>query len=118
MKKIRMSDIKVGNTKIPGGWYATVPEVTADEVTRKAYAVYFGSQSQADATIQQTFEAGFVRGLRAALVRMAHDYRKIHGTLAGFAPEEAQGLYVPFENTGRPGKPFRRNVLVGMKPKS
>ncbi len=114
---------------IPGGWEAKVPEVTADHASRVTYTRYFGSEKLAASAIQRTFEAGFIRGLRAAIVRLATEYLTLNPNsfvrdttpkgdiqyqVFGFDPEAAQTLYAPFENTGRRGKPFKTPALKSM----
>lgn len=137
MKKLSMSDITADHPSklsakifIPGGWQAYVGEVALDAKTLDVYSRYLHSRREAAAVAQRVYESGFLVGLRACIKRRAQEYaerfpdlvheekkfrttRKIY-LLDGFDPEKVQALYVPFDNTGRPGKPFAQDILFEM----
>ncbi len=138
MKKVQMSDIVTWSDdgkrflRIPGGWYADVPEVGGgDPDALHTYTEYFSqwhpphkAELLAYGALQGAFESGFLKGLRLSIARHVKIYAERHPetvhpdgafyALDGFDPVMAQALYVPFENTGKRGKPFTRTVLDDM----
>lgn len=131
MKKIPFGDLQTNWRQrtlfVPGGWMATVPEVTPDPQALQAFQRYLEADGMTPAlarltaldTIQGVFEAGYLRGIRNMLYSRVKDYAdrwpqlvREDGTLEGFDPERLQGAYFPFERVGRRGKSFV-DIMLG-----
>lgn len=131
MKQIKMPDMRTGDPEIliPGGWFARVPRIQADDRSVAAYTNYYQQvygwppaqcRAAAAATIQAAFENGFIRQLKLSIQRWARLYaerfqaRQSDGTLRGFDPELIQNGFCPGENTGRKGKTFVKQLFMEM----
>ena len=137
MKKLEMTPLQTGaklkgkpvTLYLPGGWEAIVPQVKADDTTRRAFARYlrneglteWDAEQEADATIQKLFESAYIRGVRAMLYRRMKEYAEQYpdlvtddGKLKGFSPERLQSAYFPYERSGRVGKTFIDTLFAEM----
>jgi hypothetical protein len=130
---------------IPGGWEATVPEIMprpGNEWIVDAYTTYYSATgmpplraaAQARLTLQQTYVQGLFKGLRDSIWRRAIEYASMYPELCiptgqrkrnrpvvmlqGFDPKLVQQMYVPFQNTGRPGQEYVQEMLAAMGRKA
>jgi len=120
-------------------WAVMVPEVVCkDAQIVDAYARYFVDNGMlshlalrhAELTVQRTYEQGYMEGLRECLARRSAEYAemwpqlmkptgaKLKGVpvveLVGFNPQVVQQMYVPFQNTGRAGLDYVKEMLADM----
>lgn len=131
MPEITTESERFGTLRVEGGWEARVPELAppdTDDVFRAhvRYRVQDGlSADEAEQDVRSRYLRGWIswykRQLKYSIRGWAERYAEMHpelvaddGSLAGFDPERMQSCYFPFENTGRKGKPFARELMREM----
>jgi hypothetical protein len=124
-------------TIIVPSWVARIPEVRAEEAVHAQLVGYFHgnrlglerANNVARNVVQETFSRAWVDGLRRCVGRRALEYANgwpqlveagpnRTSTLRGFDPRTISSMYVPFQNTGRAGLTFARQMLADMAHKA
>jgi hypothetical protein len=133
MKRVQMTDLQTSDGDrtffVPGGWYATIPEVRPDDAALRAFKRYlqedglteWAAEMETLDIIQSVFESAYLRGIRHMLYARVKEYARRwpelvqpDGTLQGFDPAALQGVYFPFDRPGRRGKVYADTAMAQM----